>query len=213
MSRTAGKNRGTSPIKILIVDNNQEICDICRKFLERDGYHVDTLVDPTRAVKKFIQEKYQIVLLDLEFPINKELVTGKKILYALLDLKTDVCIIILSGKASHEDIIEMLGNRRAFDMVLKPVTGEKLREVVRNAIAKQGFAVNRAQEIALEVGRRVRAERRERKLTMKELSSRVSLSTSLISQIERGESSPSIPTLCKISTALNVPLTKLFKDF
>lgn len=61
-----------------------------------------------------------------------------------------------------------------------------------------------------ETGKRVRAFRTAKHLSMSELSKSIGISKSLISQVERGEVLPSLTTLEKIATALEVPLSKFF---
>jgi len=212
-SGASAKLPSASAMKILVVDDVPEICELCRNILERDGYHVDTLTDPTKVIDAFRKDQYQIVILDLKFELNDEGMDGKTVLKELLHYDSDVCVVILSGEASEEDIIETLGNYKAYDFLRKPVSAAKLSEVIQKAIAQHGFATHPVREIALEVGRRVRAVRKEKHLTMRQLSTRIGLSSSLISQIERGESSPSVPTLYKISVALRLPLEKLFEGY
>ncbi len=60
-----------------------------------------------------------------------------------------------------------------------------------------------------ELGRRIRAVRQQSGLTLKELSKQCDLSVSFLSQIERGLSSFSIPSLRAICTALDVSLPDL----
>jgi transcriptional regulator with XRE-family HTH domain len=45
------------------------------------------------------------------------------------------------------------------------------------------------------------------------MSRRTKLSVSLLSQIERAESSASVSSLFKVSSALDVPITQLFGEF
>ena len=61
--------------------------------------------------------------------------------------------------------------------------------------------------------RRPRHLRKERNLTLKQMARRTSLSVSLLSQIERAESSASISSLYKIAVALDTRMTGLFGSF
>lgn len=62
------------------------------------------------------------------------------------------------------------------------------------------------------VGARLRALREEQKLSLRALASRCGLSVNAISQIERGENSPTVSSLHRLSMALNVPITEFFED-
>lgn len=63
---------------------------------------------------------------------------------------------------------------------------------------------------ALEFGRKVRALRLERRMTLRALADAAGVSQSLISQVERGLASPSITTLRRMAAALDVPIAALF---
>ena len=62
----------------------------------------------------------------------------------------------------------------------------------------------------LAVGRRIRHLRRESQMTLQDLSERTGLSTSMISLVERGRTSPSIGSLVVLASALKVPIGELF---
>jgi transcriptional regulator with XRE-family HTH domain len=62
------------------------------------------------------------------------------------------------------------------------------------------------------VGLRIRALRDQRGLSLRALAERCGLSINAISQIERGENSPTVASLHRLSTAMNVPITDLFQD-
>jgi len=62
------------------------------------------------------------------------------------------------------------------------------------------------------ISRRVRALRAELGMTLDSLAARSSVSRSMLSLVERGESSPTAVVLEKIATGLNVPLATLFED-
>jgi len=49
----------------------------------------------------------------------------------------------------------------------------------------------------------------ENELSLSELSRRSGVAKSHISQIEAGNSNPTVETMCKLSKALNVPICKL----
>jgi len=68
------------------------------------------------------------------------------------------------------------------------------------------------EEIAPNVGPRIRAMREQRGLSMRVLAERCSLSINAISLIERGENSPTVSSLHLLATALGVKITDFFED-
>jgi transcriptional regulator with XRE-family HTH domain len=64
----------------------------------------------------------------------------------------------------------------------------------------------------LAFGQKIRSLRMAADMTLQDLASAVSVSQSLISQVERGLASPSITSLRRIAAALGVPVAALFAD-
>src|SRR5881397_400495 len=60
------------------------------------------------------------------------------------------------------------------------------------------------------VGKRLREERERQRIGLRELSRRVGVSASMISQIELGRAAPSVATLYAIVNELNISLDELF---
>ena len=63
-----------------------------------------------------------------------------------------------------------------------------------------------------EVGDRIRDRRQSLDMSVRELARRLTLSPSLISQIERGKATPSVGTLYAITTELKMSLDELFSE-
>ncbi len=77
----------------------------------------------------------------------------------------------------------------------------------RSAAAKRGTGAAAVQH---DVGRRIRARREERQVSLRELARRLTISPSALSQIETGKSRPSVSTLYAIVTELDMSLDELF---
>jgi transcriptional regulator with XRE-family HTH domain len=61
------------------------------------------------------------------------------------------------------------------------------------------------------VGQRIRALRERQELSLRALAARCDLSINAISQIERGENSPTVASLHQLAGALGVSITELFR--
>src|SRR5271157_1250056 len=66
--------------------------------------------------------------------------------------------------------------------------------------------------VSIDVGQRLRALREERDVSMRALARRSGLSANALSMIERGLTSPSVSTLSKLASALEVPITAFFRQ-
>jgi transcriptional regulator with XRE-family HTH domain len=71
-------------------------------------------------------------------------------------------------------------------------------------------APNEARSLERALGAKIRAIRRERELSVLDLSNASDISAGMLSKIENGQISPSLSTLQSIASALSVPLSLLF---
>ena len=70
--------------KLLIVEDEKELCDTISKSLYESGYEVDTCYDGYEALDYILTEDYDLIVLDLNLPgmdgmdLLKELPEGKR---------------------------------------------------------------------------------------------------------------------------------------
>jgi two-component system response regulator ResD len=55
-------------LSILVVDDDQEVREFLKDFLEGEGYAVSLLSDPTAAVASLNENQYHLIILDLMMP-------------------------------------------------------------------------------------------------------------------------------------------------
>jgi DNA-binding response OmpR family regulator len=108
-------------IRVLIADDEKEIRDLLKKYLERELYKVDAAVNGEEALTLFDQNKYNLIILDLMMPK----IDGIEVCRRLRN-KTNVPILMLTAK-DHE-IDKILGlSIGADDYITKPFS---INEVV-----------------------------------------------------------------------------------
>lgn len=195
-------------LRILIVDDDPAICEYMETFLTQDGYEVRTLSDPSSVVDEVKVGGYHLVILDLMMPK----LHGIEVLKRIRKVDTDVAIVIFTGYPSLETAVESM-KLDAIDYIKKPFSIDEFREVIQRVIRKKGLIRNPEERLHKVIGETIRGLRKTRDLTLKQMSRRTGLSVSLLSQIERAESSASISSLYKISAALDSRLTDLFGEF
>ncbi len=193
--------------RILVVDDDPSILDYMRTLLNQDGIDVDTCAASTDAVDK-VREGYHLVVLDLMMPG----MDGVEVLRKIRRIDQDVAVAIYTGYPSLDTAVESM-KLDAVDYLQKPFKPEAFREVIDRVMKKKGFLRSPEETLHRTIGETVRAFRKEQKLTLKQMARRTGLSVSLLSQIERAESSASISSLYKIASALNVRIQELFGDF
>lgn len=108
-------------IRILIADDDKEIRDLLKRYLERELYMVDTAINGEEALCLFNKNNYNLVILDLMMPK----VDGIEVCRKLRDT-TNIPILMLTAK-DHE-VDKILGlSIGADDYVTKPFS---IHEVV-----------------------------------------------------------------------------------
>ncbi|MGG3871861.1 response regulator transcription factor [Brevibacillus laterosporus] len=108
-------------IRVLIVDDEKEIRDLLRKYLERELYQVDVAVNGEEALQMFEKKKYNLLILDVMMPK----IDGIEVCRRLRN-KTNTPILMLTAK-DHE-IDKILGlSMGADDYITKPFS---INEVV-----------------------------------------------------------------------------------
>jgi DNA-binding NtrC family response regulator len=195
-------------VKILIVDDDRAICDYMQTLLERDGYGVKTMSDPTTIDDEVKNGGYHLIILDLMMPK----LDGIEALKKIRKIDTDVAVVIFTGYPNLETAVASM-KLDAVDYLKKPFNVDEFREVLDRVMRKKGLARTPEEKLHKVIGDTIRNLRKEKDLTLKQMSRRTNLSVSLLSQIERAESSASISSLYKIATALDARIQDLFGEY
>jgi DNA-binding NtrC family response regulator len=203
-----GTLRTAAKLSVLVVDDDQDIREYLHDFLTGDGFEVTTLADPSLAVERIRDEVFHLVVLDLMMPK----VSGLELLAQIRSVDDDIAVIILTGYPTLETASASI-QHEVSAYIHKPFTPAEFRDVIARIAKKKGLVLRREDELHAAIGRQIRDLRKSRGLTLKQMARRTNLSVSLLSQIERAESSASVSSLFKVATALDVRLTDLFGGY
>lgn len=100
--------------KILIVEDDSNISLLQREYLEKAGYEVDVRSSGKDGLEAALQNKYNLIILDIMLPEMDGITVCEKIRAV-----NDVPIIIISAREEEKDKIEALG-AGADDYMTKP---------------------------------------------------------------------------------------------
>lgn len=195
-------------VRILIVDDDKTICDYVQTLLEAEGYQVKALSDPTLVEEEVKKGSYHLMILDLMMPK----MDGIEVLRRVRKIDTDLAVVIFTGFPNLDTAVASM-KLDAVDYIKKPFNPDEFREVLARVMRKKGLARTPEEQLHRVIGDTIRNLRKEKDLTLKQMSKRTGLSVSLLSQIERAESSASISSLYKIAIALESRIQDLFGDF
>ena len=127
-------------LKILIVDDDKNICDLLRLYLEKDGYSVILSHDGEEAVVKFNALKPDMVLLDIMLPG----IDGWQVCREIRK-KSNVPIIMITAKG--ETIDKIIGlELGADDYIVKPFDAKEVIARI-NAITRRIGNINSEPEV------------------------------------------------------------------
>ncbi len=121
--------------KILIVEDEKNILDVIKAYLEKENYHVITAMDGEEALEVFYSNNIHLIILDLMLPK----LSGEKVC-TIIRKKSYVPIIMLTAKIDEENKIEGL-SIGADDYVTKPFSPRELVSRVK-ALLRRSYRDN-----------------------------------------------------------------------
>jgi len=111
---TMSLNQGSA--KILVIDDERAVRDSTRKYLQAYSYDIVEAENGEMGLELFIQEKPDLVLLDLRLPGR----SGLEVMDQIHQRSPETPIIVISGTGLVSDVIEAL-RKGAYDYLLKPI--------------------------------------------------------------------------------------------
>ena len=129
--------------KVLIVEDEQDICELMSFHLSKQNIHVDTAKDGRLAYDKLLKNRYDLVIMDWMIPE----VSGLDLISWMrkkehIQYKTPV--LMVTAKSDPESIVLGL-ETGADDYMIKPFDFNVLRARVKNLLERTEF-IKRSQE-------------------------------------------------------------------
>ena len=119
--------------KIMVVDDDSNICELLRLYLEKEGYDTILAENGTQALEKFDREKPDLILLDIMMPQ----LDGWQVCREIRK-KSQCPIIMLTAKGEVFD--KVLGlELGADDYVVKPFEAKEVVARVKAVLRRSGI--------------------------------------------------------------------------
>lgn len=120
---------GGEPVRVLIVDDQEAICRVLRRALEREGYAVEVAFS-VQSARERLAEEFDVVVLDLDLPDGSG--------FELVELAREAggaptSVIMMTGNPSQESLGQSL-RQGVHEMLFKPFRQAELREAVARAV-------------------------------------------------------------------------------
>ena len=182
---------------VAILDDDADFRTYLEDFLAGEGIYQARAYSNARALFDSIEDSTpDIVLLDMKIGDS----SGDKILEQLLSRWPGLCVIIITGYPSLEDMRTTF-KLKVFDYLSKPFSLAQLRQVLKNAVDAFKLGKSPQDRLRERLGHKIKMLRVEQDWSLKDLANQTKLSVSQISAIERGTNLPSIESLLAISKA------------
>jgi DNA-binding NtrC family response regulator len=118
--------------RILVVDDELNICQSCSKILAKLDYDVSYALNGYDALKMMNAEPFDVILTDLKMSS----LGGMEVLRRVKEAFPDTIVIVMTGYASVSSAVEVM-KMGALDYLPKPFTPDELRAIVMQAVAER----------------------------------------------------------------------------
>jgi DNA-binding NtrC family response regulator len=122
---------------LLIVDDDEEMRDLLRKVLEKEGYHVSVASDGREALAVLARGTFALVVTDMLMPYDG----GLELLETLHRIHPTLPVIIVTAFGDWHSYTRAL-ELGAAAFISKPLRMSELIAAVHNALAGRGAAAS-----------------------------------------------------------------------
>jgi two-component system, OmpR family, response regulator CpxR len=123
---------------ILMVDDDEQLCELMKEFLAREGYQVTAVHDGASGLRAALNGSFALAILDVMLPV----LDGFAVLRQLRR-QSNLPVIMLTARAGEQDRVSGLGEG-ADDYLVKPFAAAELlariRAVLRRALQRSDLA-------------------------------------------------------------------------
>ena len=117
MTLEVSEGMGQSKIRILIIDDEENILTVLRKALQREGYKTDIVMDARKGLSILSNSEYDLVLCDIEMPKMNGIEFYREIEERLPGMADR--ILFMTGEILSPSIQEFL-QERGVSIIAKP---------------------------------------------------------------------------------------------
>jgi CheY-like chemotaxis protein len=119
--------------RLLVVDDEQVICQACRRVFARQGIEVDETTDAREGLRRAVEGDYAGILLDIKMPE----MDGIQFLEEMRRQKPDAPVMIMTGYPSIPNAAAAV-RLGASDYITKPFSPEQITQSVRRLLSRCG---------------------------------------------------------------------------
>lgn len=115
--------------RILIIDDDIDICTLLSRFLNKEGYETEVAYTGNKGVAKFKESNFDIVLCDYRLG-DKE---GRDVLAEIKAVNPQAIVLIITGYSDIKTAVEVI-KLGAYDYITKPLIPAEVLNVLSSAL-------------------------------------------------------------------------------
>lgn len=117
--------------KILIIDDDIDMCQLLTRFLKRSGYETIFATNGSKGLKAFDEENYDLVLCDFRLGDRE----GVDVLREIKQKSPNTPVIIITGYSDIKTAVSVM-KHGAYDYITKPLLPDEVLNIIKKALAQ-----------------------------------------------------------------------------
>ena len=117
---------------VLVVDDEQIVCNSCRRILRQEGHNVQTALSGREALKKVEEDKYDVLIADWKMPE----IDGMEVMRIVKKNHPDIVLIMITGYPSVPSAVKAM-RLGVSNYVPKPFSPEILNKALDKALEER----------------------------------------------------------------------------
>jgi two-component system, NtrC family, response regulator HydG len=115
--------------RILIIDDDADICNLMNRFLTKNNYETDTAQTANKGLAKVRESFFDIVFCDYRLG-DKD---GTEMLKAIKEISPTTVVLIITGYSDIKTAVNVI-KLGAYDYITKPLLPDEVLNVISNAL-------------------------------------------------------------------------------
>lgn len=118
---------------IFVVDDNADLCDSIKEYLEDEGYSVECANTGTDAIAIMHNNRYDIALIDIKLPDIK----GTDLVKKLADISPSTDFIHITAHATLDSAVEAVRHEHVVSYETKPLDMDHLLALLKQIMKRK----------------------------------------------------------------------------
>lgn len=114
-------------LKVLIVDDEEEICLIFKKWLSPEGHEVEYALTGKQAINLVKKHRFDYVFLDIIMPG----IPAIKVLERIKKISPQIRVVIITGQLTDHILKKELKQKGAYDYLHKPFKMDYVMDMLK----------------------------------------------------------------------------------